>query len=233
MHTVVIIPTYNEAENITTIIPRVLSSVPNVWILVVDDNSPDGTALKVEEIMRSEKRVGLLNRNRKEGLGKAYVHAFDEVLKDHSIEYLVMMDADHSHDPKYLPSMLEAVEQADMVTGSRYIEGGETEGWEVWRKMLSTYGNTYCRIITGMPINDATAGFNVIRTSTLRRADIRRLNLSGYAFQMELKYLLWKSGARCIEVPIVFKNRKEGESKISNHIIREGLIAPWKMRFRK
>ena len=143
------------------------------------------------------------------------------------------MDADHSHDPMYLPALLAAAEHADVVTGSRYINGGGTEGWELWRRMLSIGGNWYCRIITGMPINDATAGFNLIRTELLRHVPLQKLDSSGYAFQMELKHLLWKHGARCVEVPIIFRQRRGGESKLSGHIIREGITAPWKLLLKR
>ncbi len=230
---VVLIPTYNERDNVTALIGAVFTALPDSSILVVDDSSPDGTADTVRELAKTYPRVHLLLRAKKEGLGKAYLAAFKEVLKDPKVEWIVMMDADHSHDPAYLAQFLLTAKDADLVVGSRYVQGGATEGWELWRRLLSTWGNRYCRLVTGIPVHDSTSGFNVIRRSILERADVSRLDLSGYAFQIELKYLLWKSGARCCELPIMFKQRREGESKISSHIIREGIIAPWKIRFRK
>ena len=232
MKTTILIPTYNESGNIEPLIGRIFEFMPDASILVIDDNSPDGTGIIVEKVARTDPRVRLLSRTKKEGLGKAYLAGFTEVLQDPSIDFLIMMDADFSHDPSYIPVMLRATANADVVIGSRYCRGGGTKGWAAWRRFLSGFANRYCRLITGMPINDATAGFNLIRADILRDADTVQLNLSGYAFQMELKYLLWKHKARFAEVPITFYERREGESKISNHIILEGIIAPWKMRFK-
>jgi dolichol-phosphate mannosyltransferase len=228
----IIIPTYNEAQNIAGIIVRVRELLPDARILVVDDNSPDGTSAIVKEIALKDPNVRLLARAGKEGLGKAYLHGFREVLENPDVTHLIMMDADFSHDPEYLPQLLDRTKTHELVIGSRYIPGGGTEGWEGWRRYLSSGGNFYCRIITGMPINDMTAGFNVISTGALRRIDFDRLDSSGYAFQIELKYLLWRAGVVPLEIPILFRNRREGESKISNHIIVEGLIAPWKLKLR-
>ncbi len=228
----VIIPTYNESKNIELIIRAIKKVAPKVRILVVDDSSPDGTSDIVLSIGKKDPSVGLLLRPKKEGLGKAYLHAFSELGKDSRIEWVVMMDADFSHDPDYLIPMLEAARTHDVIVGSRYVRGGDTEGWEPWRKMLSKYGNIYCRYITRMPVCDCTAGFSMIRKNFLTREKLQMLDLSGYAFQMELKYMLLKSGARFFEVPIVFKSRREGESKLSNHIIGEGILAPWKMIFK-
>jgi len=233
MKTLIVMPTYNEAQNIEGIIAEVHTHAPQVEVLVVDDSSPDGTAQIVERVAAREPRVRLLMRAGKEGLGKAYLHGFSEALRDSALDRLVMMDADFSHDPAHLPQMLELAQHHDVVIGSRYTRGGATEGWEPWRKALSTGGNLYCRVVTGMPVNDATGGFNMISVPLLRRVNLASLDSSGYAFQMELKYLLWRSGATIVEAPIVFKNRREGESKISNHIITEGIVAPWKMRFKK
>ena len=139
------------------------------------------------------------------------------------------MDADFSHDPKYLEQMIKVSRVSNVVIGSRYVKEGKTEGWEFWRVMLSFFGNRYCKFVTGMPVYDCTAGFNVIDTRILKKLDFSSFDLSGYAFIMELKYLLWKAGATFKEIPITFKNRTGGESKISGHIISEGLLAPWKM----
>lgn len=235
MKNVIIVPTYNEKENIKLLIKEIFKYAPDVNILVVDDNSPDGTANEVKNIMIEYKNVSLLSRVGKEGLGKAYLNAFNELRKDSNVEYVGMMDADFSHDPKYLPKMFEVIPNYDVIVGSRYIGGKEsgTEGWELWRRVLSKMGNFYCRIITGMSVRDSTAGFMLIRKKFLDQININDFDVSGYAFMMELKYILWKKGARFKEVPIIFKNRRQGESKLSSHIIAEGIIAPWKMRFKK
>lgn len=230
---VVIIPTYNEAQNITPIIARVREFEPAVGILVVDDNSPDGTATIVQGLMTSDARIKLLNRKGKEGLGKAYLSAFAEVLKDPTVEWIQMMDADFSHDPKYLPNMFATSEHADVVVGSKYVPGGGTIGWVAWRRWLSRFANRYCRIITGMPVNDCTAGFILMRTSFMRETHLEDINAKGHAFMMELKYRLWKKGARIVEIPILLEDRQHGASKMSRGVILEGVLAPWKMRFKK
>ncbi len=242
---VIVIPTYNECENIRTLVPAVFAAVPFVSILVVDDNSPDGTAAQVREMQSRFPQLALLERKGKEGLGRAYIHAFGVVLADPIVATVTMMDADHSHDPKYLPAMFTAIaEGASVVVGSRHMRGGATVGWELWRRILSFGGNLYCRLITRLPIYDCTGGFNVMRADLLRKIDFSTFDLSGYAFIMELKYALWKAGRQQAslassaggifkEIPIVFCNRVEGESKISSNIIREGIIAPWKMIFKK
>ena len=227
--TTVILPTYNEANNIGAIIDAIRSVRSDLRILVVDDNSPDRTADVVKRISERDLLVSLLLRERKEGLGKAYIHAFRKVLADLAVKRIVTMDADFSHDPRYLPELLAAAESVDICIGSRYVPGGGTQNWEPWRRFISKLANRYCRAITGMPHNDTTAGFMVIRTEALAKLRINALDNSGYAFLIELKYLLWKSGATFVEVPIVFKARREGESKMSSHIMLEGALAPWKM----
>jgi len=233
MKKIVIVPTYNERENVVNLIPLIFQRLPDVDVLVVDDNSPDGTSAAVEQLKERFPKLRLLKRQKKEGLGAAYIHAFTEVLKDPDVGVLAMMDADLSHDPACLPAMFEMVEQgsADVVIGSRYTAGGGTEGWELRRRILSSWGNRYCRFVTRMPLSDCTGGFNVMRASALRKLRLDAIELSGYAFIMALKYAFFKTGATFAEVPILFCNRKKGESKLSNHIIREGIIAPWKMRF--
>jgi len=230
--TCIIIPTYNEKENIEKIIPIIFSLITDILILVVDDNSPDKTSLAVNNLAQKYINLSLLFRERKEGLGRAYINAFKEVLKNGKIERIIMMDADFSHDPQYIPIMIRELEQYDVIIGSRYIKNGGTKGWELWRKILSFCGNLYCKSITQMPISDCTSGFIAIKTDFLRKLDFEKIELSGYAFLIKLKYLLFKSGARIKEIPIIFRNRLEGESKISSHIIREGIITPWKIIFK-
>jgi dolichol-phosphate mannosyltransferase len=232
MKGVILIPTYNEAKNIESIVADALLAAPDADIVVIDDSSPDGTAAIAERIAKSEPRVSVLLRGGKEGLGKAYLSGFAHV-RGKGYEYVGMMDADHSHDPRHLRAMIESLSSADMVIGSRYCKGGGMDGWELWRVLLSRFANLYCRFITGMPVYDATAGFNLIRAATLQEAPLSSIDASGYAFQIELKHLLWKRGARLAEVPIIFRKRREGESKLSGHIIREAIVAPWHMRLKE
>lgn len=230
---VVIIPTYNESANIANLIREVFHVVPWVDVVVVDDSSPDGTGEIVRSLKESFPRLTLISRDRKEGLGKAYLHAFKKVLEGADVRSVVMMDADFSHNPKYLKEMFQKLGESDVVVGSRYVPGGGTKGWELWRRVLSLFGNLYCRVVTRMPIHDCTGGFNAIRAKMLRKVDFSGIDLSGYAFIMELKFALFKVGAHFVEVPIIFANRVGGESKISGHIISEGILAPWKMILKK
>lgn len=232
MKDVIVIPTYNERENIRALIPLIFSHVPGSWVLVADDNSPDGTAAAVKDLQNKFTRLELVSRQTKDGLGKAYLNAFAKVLEDADVRTLTMMDADLSHDPAYLPEMFRGSHQFGVVTGSRYVSGGSVIGWELWRRLLSFGGNLYCRTITGLPVRDCTGGFNTINADQLRKLDFNRVTMFGYAFIFELKYLLYKQGATFKEIPICFKNRTIGTSKMSGGIIREGIIAPWKLRLR-
>lgn len=232
MKTVIVVPTYNEKKNIKFLVPELFKKIKDINVLVVDDNSPDGTADAVVILMKRFSKLSLLRRDGKQGLGKAYIHAFSEVLKDPDVDIVVMMDADFSHDPEHLPHMLSKVKKGSVVVGSRYVKGGKTIGWELHRRLLSLGGNWYCRVITGMPIRDCTGGFNVFSSDVLRSIDFDQLNFSGYAFIMGLKHALYMSGTEFEEVPIVFNDRIHGVSKISNKIIKEGIIAPWKMYFK-
>lgn len=233
MRIAIIIPTYNERENIAQIISEIFIIVPTVHVFAVDDNSPDGTAVLVDSLINKFPNLHLLKREKKEGLGKAYIYAFQRVLSDQSFERIFMMDADFSHNPIYLPRIIEKSQEFDLVIGSRYVKGGKTIGWELWRKTLSFCGNFYCRLILRTPIHDYTSGFLSISTDLMRQIDFSAIDVSGYAFTIELKYLLYKKGATFFELPIVFQNRTGGESKISNHIISEGVKAPWKMILKK
>jgi dolichol-phosphate mannosyltransferase len=230
MKTVIVIPTYNEKENIGPLLEKIFALLPEVFVLVVDDNSPDKTADAVREKQKKFGHLSLLVREKKEGLGKAYVDAFSRVIRDSEVDKVVMMDADFSHDPERLPAFLATAAQSDVIVGSRYAKGGGTIGWELWRRVLSRFGNFYARLITGMPLADLTGGFNLMKADFLRKINLKELDMSGYAFIMEIKSSLFIAGAKFFEVPIIFRNRREGESKISSHIIREGVIAPWKIR---
>lgn len=233
MTDLVILPTYNERTNIVNLIGEIFWLLPNVHILVVDDNSPDGTASVVKDLQPQFPRLKLHVRKEKEGLGKAYLDVFQLILGRDDLRNVIMMDADFSHAPAYLPIMLKEAETHDVVIGSRYISGGGSTGWERSRRMLSFFGNFYCRVITKAPIHDFTGGFNLIRLEILRKIPLLNMDSSGYAFMIELKYLLWRHGARVKEIPIIFKNRLQGESKMSSHIVREGILAPWKVAMRE
>lgn len=232
MRDVIVLPTYNERKNINAIIPLIFEVVPDISILVADDNSPDGTGLAVKELQKKYSNLSLISQKEKKGLGPAYINAFKHVLQDSDVRTVIMMDADLSHQPKYLKEMLAQSYNFSTIVGSRYTKDGGTVGWEFWRRMLSFWGNFYCRTITRMPIKDCTTGYNVISAELLRKIDFSKMDMSGYAFIMELKYLLYKAGGTFFEIPIIFVNRAEGESKISSHIISEGILAPWKMVFR-
>ncbi len=233
MKDVVIIPTYNERENIEVLIPEIFAISPDVFVTVVDDNSPDRTADVVKEFIKKYPNLKLLEREKKEGLGKAYIHAFRKTLEDKHVRSVIMMDADLSHSPSVIPHMRKHSADFSVVVGSRYIKGGKIIGWELWRRVLSLFGNFYCRSITRLPINECTGGFNLISADLLRSLDFDSMDSSGYAFIMELKFMLNKAGGKFKETPIIFKNRVGGESKISNHIIKEGILAPWKMILKK
>lgn len=233
MKNFIIIPTYNEKENIGPLADKAFSLLPDINILVVDDNSPDGTAKAVSDLMPRYPSLMLLNRPKKEGLGGAYIAAFKKLLADQEVENIVMMDADFSHSPKYLPRMLEEMKNYDLVIGSRYIKGGGITHWELWRRLLSRGGNFYVRMLLGCRVRDWSSGFNCIRGSVLRKVDLDKIEFSGYAFISGLKYFLIKAGAHVKEIPIIFEERRGGKSKMSGNIIREGLIAPWKLLIKK
>ncbi len=229
MKNVVIVPTFNERENIIRLVPEIFKRLPDAGVLVVDDNSPDGTAGAVRDLQKSFPRLSLLTRERKEGLGKAYAEAFSRVLSDENVERIITMDADFSHNPRYLPELLKTAGAQGVAIGSRYVKNGRIEGWEWWRRALSKGGNFYFRLISRLPARDCTSGFMAMPAALLRKIDFAKTDSCGYAFLMELKYLLWRAGGNLRETPIAFCERKAGESKISSRIIFEGIAAPWKL----
>lgn len=234
MRTRIIIPTYNERENIIPLLTELLRVAPaETRILVVDDNSPDGTGELVRRFADGEPRVSLLARPSKMGLGTAYQQAFQRVLDEGGDECVVTMDADFSHHPRYVPEIIECCRMNDLVVGSRYMRGGRIENWELWRRLLSWGGNLYVRVITGSPIRDCTAGFSAMRVEFLRQVPFERIRTSGYAWWFSLRTMFWRRGARIVEIPITFTDRRLGKSKISTNIIYEGLIEPWRIRFSK
>jgi dolichol-phosphate mannosyltransferase len=224
--TLVIIPTYNEKENVRSVIELVLAQAPSLDVLVVDDNSPDGTASIVTEIARANPRVQLMSRAGKLGLGTAYIAGFKWGLS-RGYACLVEMDADFSHDPREVPNMQKAIENADLVLGSRYIDGIRVVNWPLSRLFLSKGASYYVRIITGLPVNDPTAGFKCFRRRVLEAIDLDAVRSNGYAFQIEMTYETWMKGFRVREIPITFTDRYAGQSKMSGHIVREALWMVW------
>jgi len=227
----IIVPTYNECENIQRLISAVLEKDPRLEMLVVDDGSPDGTGDIVQNISATNPRVHLLRREKKMGLGTAYIAGFRWSLERH-YDYTFEMDADFSHDPGHLPQFLRAIETADLVLGSRYRDGKVTVvNWPIKRLLLSYFANVYARIVTGLPVWDATGGFKVYRRAVLEAIDLSRVRSNGYAFQIEMSFRAWKKAFRIVEIPIVFVDRTEGTSKMSRAIVREAIWMVWRLRF--
>lgn len=226
----IIIPTFNEFENIKKVVPQILKQDSRVEILVVDDNSPDGTAGIVKEMMKQDRRVHLMERTEKMGLGTAYVEGFQFALQK-GYEIIFEMDADLSHDPREISRFLEAIQENDLVIGSRYVRGTNVVNWPVHRLLLSWFANLYTRIVTGLPVHDATAGYKCFKRSVLEAIDLDRIHSDGYAFQIEMDFKAWKKGFKLLEIPIVFLGRDIGVSKMSPGIIREAAWVVWKLRF--
>ena len=227
----VIIPTYNERENIARLIEIVLGKDSRIEILVVDDGSPDGTGAIVDGIRASNPRVNILHRAAKQGLGTAYRAGFKWAL-EREYEYIFEMDADFSHDPAHLPQFLKAIQDADLVLGSRYREGKVTVvNWPIARLLLSYFANVYARTITGLPLWDATGGFKCFRRKVLEAIDLNDVRSNGYGFQIEMSFRAWRKGFKLVEMPIVFVDRTEGESKMSGHIVREAVLMVWRLRW--
>lgn len=224
----VVLPTYNERENLPGIVPGILAAAPELDVLVVDDDSPDGTGKLADELAARDARVFVLHRPRKEGLGRAYLAGFAEAL-ERGYGRILEMDADFSHDPARLPALLKT--DADLVLGSRYVEGGGTVNWGLGRRLLSKGGSFYARTILGLSIRDLTGGFKCFRREVLESIDLASVRSSGYAFQIELTYRALKRGFKVREVPIVFTDRRVGKSKMSRRIVAEALWMVWKIRF--
>ena len=231
MESLVIIPTYNERENIGAIIEKVMGLGLDLGMLVVDDNSPDGTGDIVRELAATNKYLQVLQRPGKMGLGSAYIAGFKWALANTDAQFVFEMDADFSHDPGALPEFLEAVKDADVVLGSRYLDGITVMNWPLSRLILSVGANIYTRIITGMPIKDATGGFKCFRRAVLESLPLDGIKSDGYSFQIEVNHLVWKRKFRIKEIPIVFVDRTEGTSKMSRRIIWEAAFMVWKLRF--
>jgi dolichol-phosphate mannosyltransferase len=222
------LPTYNERENLGPIIEAILAAA-EADVLVIDDGSPDGTGRLADEIAARQPRVKVLHRAAKEGLGKAYLAGFAWALaRDYDL--VLEMDADFSHDPKYLPVLLEKAREADLVLGSRYVPGGGTVNWGVGRRIISRGGSLYARAILGIPTRDLTGGFKCFRREVLEAIDLGSVECSGYAFQIELTYRAIRRGFRVMEVPIVFADRRVGQSKMSRRIVLEAIRKVWSIR---
>lgn len=233
MHCLCIITTYNERENLPRLVSDLLSRVPRLEVLVVDDGSPDGTADAARELAEATGRVRVLHRARKMGLGSAYVTGFGYAL-EHGYDYVIQMDADLSHRPEDLPRLLQAArEGAGVVIGSRYVPGGRVEGWSIVRRLVSKGGSFYARNLLGLSIRDCTSGFKCFRREALESTDFTNLESNGYGFQVEMNYLCHRAGLQIAEVPIVFPDRTAGRSKMSFGIFLEAAMLVWKLRYRK
>ena len=226
----VIIPTYNEAKNLPQIVPAILRQDPRIEILVVDDNSPDGTGDLADRMSQAKPRVHVLHRLAKEGLGRAYLAGFRWAL-DNGFQAIFEMDADFSHDPAFLPEFLKAAEEgADLVLGSRYATGVNVINWPISRLLLSLGANLYARMVTGLPLTDSTGGFKCFRREVLEAIALDRVRSNGYAFQIEMSFRAWRKGFRLVEIPIIFHDRVEGQSKMSKRIVREAIWMVWWLR---
>ncbi|MFA4930935.1 MAG: polyprenol monophosphomannose synthase [Patescibacteria group bacterium] len=226
---IVIIPTYNERDNIVDLIEEIFQFVPDITVLVIDDNSPDQTAFYVKKLQSAYQRLKLIERPGKLGLGTAYKLGFKYAL-DHDYDYIMEMDADFSHDPAVLENFFLNIEKNDLVIGSRYIRGGRLVNWPLTRWLLSYLASIYVRLVTGLPIRDTTAGFKCFKKEVLKSINLREIMSEGYSFQIEMHYQAWKNGWRIKEIPITFVDRSAGQSKMSYKIIWEAFLTPWKLR---
>jgi dolichol-phosphate mannosyltransferase len=227
----IIVPTYNEKENIEGIIDAVLAQGGDIDILIVDDNSPDGTGKIIDRLAASETRIHVIHREGKLGLGSAYIAGFKWALANTDTRFVFEMDADFSHDPNAIPELLEAMKDHDLVLGSRYLYGITVINWPLSRLILSYGANVYTRIITGLPLKDSTGGFKCFRRETLEQLPLDTIRSDGYSFQIEMNFFCWKKGFRIVEIPIIFTDRRVGISKMSRKIIWEAMFMVWRLRF--
>ncbi len=230
--TLVVTPTYNEADNIEQFITKVLRHGADIQILIVDDNSPDRTGDIVERMMASNPSIHLIRRAGKLGLGTAYVEGFRYAIA-RQFEYIFEMDADFSHNPDEIPNFLERMDRCDLVVGSRYTNGVRVLNWPIRRLLLSYSANVYTRIVTGMPIKDATGGFKCFKRTVLEAIDLDKVRSNGYAFQIEMNFKAWSKGFKLCEHPIIFMDRRSGVSKMSKKIVYEAVFMVWKLKLRK
>lgn len=230
MKSLVIIPTYNEIDNIERIIERVLPQDKSIEILIVDDNSPDGTGQKVLEIMKDNPKIHIIQRKGKMGLGSAYVAGFEYAIAN-KYDFVFEMDADFSHNPNDIPRMLKAIEDNDLVIGSRYVQGVNVVNWPMSRLLLSYFASFYVKVITGMKVDDPTGGFKCFRREVLESIDLSKIMSDGYSFQVEMNYRVYNKNYRVKEIPIVFYERRDGQSKMSKRIVWEAVFMVWRLRF--
>ncbi len=232
MNSLIVIPTFDERENIKEIIPEILELKKGFHVLIVDDNSLDGTGKMADELSKKYPEVFILHRKEKKGIGKAYIDGFKWALK-RNYDFIFQMDADGSHSPEFLPDFLEKIEESDLVIGTRYYKGRiSVVNWDIKRLYLSHLANFYARIITGVKVSDATAGFKCFKRKVLEMIDLDKILSEGYSFQIEMNWRTRKAGFRIKETPIIFYERRHGKSKLSTNIIKEGLWILWKMRLR-
>ncbi|MDX1951657.1 MAG: polyprenol monophosphomannose synthase [Verrucomicrobiota bacterium] len=229
-NTIIIVPTYNERENLPVVVDRLMSLPVAVNLLIVDDNSPDGTGKLADEFAAQNPRIHVLHRSEKNGLGRAYCAGFAWALERH-YEFIFEMDGDLSHNPSDIPAFLHAAENADLVLGSRYANGIRVINWPLDRLMLSLGAAKYVQIITGMPFTDPTGGYKCFRRKTLQLIDPQAIRSNGYSFQIEMTHKVWRQGLRVAEVPIIFTDRFHGSSKMSGKIVREALFMVWRLLF--
>lgn len=234
MRTTIVIPTYNEKDNIISILDSITQqNISDLSVLIVDDSSPDGTGELVKEFSKIHPQVSLLTRAKKEGLGRAYIAGFKESV-NRGAEAIIQMDADFSHDPNDIPRLLDKLKDKDLVIGSRYMQGGRVSSdWPLRRRLLSQWANVYARLVTGVPVTDLTGGFKAWKADLLKKMDLDSVRADGYGFQIEMNSRAFFKGARIVETPIVFIDRKNGQSKISRDIVWEALFLVWKIRFTK
>ena len=230
MKAIVIIPTYNEKGNIAKLAGEILAQHPDIHILFVDDNSPDGTGLLADELAAANNRISVIHRPGKLGLGSAYCEGFRKAM-ELGADYLIEMDADFSHDPSILPLFLETIKVSDLVIGSRYLNGVSVVNWPLRRLMLSYFASIYTRFITGLDIMDCTSGFKCFRRSTIEAINLDAITSDGYSFQIEMNYRCKEKGFRIVEVPIIFIDRHAGSSKMSRKIVCEAVFMVWKLKF--
>ena len=227
----IIFPTYNERENIEKIVHAVLPLDPRIHVLIVDDNSPDGTGQIADKLAKQEPKVNVLHREKKEGLGQAYIAGFRWAIEK-KFDYIFEMDADFSHGPEHIREFLEEIQHYDLVIGSRYIRGVNVINWPMSRLLLSYFANVYTRWVTGIPLRDATGGFKCFRRHVLESIDLDAVKSTGYSFQIEMSMRAWKKGFKIKEIPIIFVDRSAGESKMSKKIVREAIWMVWWLRLK-
>lgn len=232
MKTLIIVPTYNERENIGRLLPELMALGPDIRVLVVDDNSPDGTGKLADELAAEYDRISVLHRPGKLGLGSAYVAGFKYAIQQ-DVDCVFEMDADFSHDPAMIPRFIEEIASCDVVIGSRYISGINVVNWPMSRLLLSYFANIYTRVVTGMSIRDTTSGYKCFRREVLENIDLDIVRSDGYAFQIEMNFRCWRKGYRIREIPIIFVDRRSGTSKLSRGVINEAIWIVWWLRLQR